>query len=548
MKADKIIRSRIYPADGTGTFAEAMAIRDGKILAVGSWEDLLPWADNETEIEEKPGLIIPGITEGHAHVTCASEMVFGLALGAADSPEEYLERIRSFRVTHPDADYIVGSGYDNGVFDQPGPTAALMDTAVSDIPVVMIASDHHSRWLNTAALERTGITDRTPDPLNGEIVRDALGHATGWLKETAQLFTSQVLPPMSPEDYAKAVLFYQQLALSNGVTTAFEPMYDCMRDYDLRAEAYRLLDQRNELSMSFSLGWSLEADENLAVSRENLRKARERLSACRKVCPNTAKFFADGVVECHTAFLREDYADTPGNRGEPTFSPEAFRAEVSTALEDGFDVHIHVIGDAALDMALDALEEGQNRARNIRGEAGFRNAVTHLQLAWPDQITRMKKLGLVAVTNPYWHYSSPVYYEALELPYLGARRAKAQYPMKSLVQSRIPVSQASDYPVTNPPRTMDSLHLMVNRRDPKHPEDEALGPQECLSVREALDILTRNGAYQLRLEQRKGTLEPGKDADFCVLSADPFFVPKEDLHRIEVLETWTDGILRYHRA
>ena len=90
MKGDKIIRGRIYPADGTGSFAEAMAIRDGKILSVGSWEDLLPWADNETEIEEKPGLIIPGITEGHAHVTCASEMVFGLALGAADSPEEYL--------------------------------------------------------------------------------------------------------------------------------------------------------------------------------------------------------------------------------------------------------------------------------------------------------------------------------------------------------------------------------------------------------------------------------------------------------------------------
>ncbi|MBQ7436898.1 MAG: amidohydrolase [Oscillospiraceae bacterium] len=549
MKADRIIRGRIYPADGTGSFAEAMAIGDGKILAVGSLEDLLPWAGSETAMEEKPGLIIPGITEGHAHVTCASEMVFGLALGAADSPEEYLEKIRTFRDAHPDADYIVGSGYDNGVFDRAGPTAALMDKAVSDVPVVMIASDHHSRWLNTAALQKTGITDRTPDPLNGEIVRDALGRATGWLKETAQLFTRQVLPPMSPEDYAKAVLFYQQIALSNGVTSAFEPMYDCMRDYDLRAEAYRLLDLRDELRVTFSLGWSLEADDNLAVSREKLRKTRERLSGCRKVCLNTAKFFADGVVECHTAFLREDYADTPGNRGELTFSPEAFRAEVSTALEDGFDVHIHVIGDAALDMALDALEEGQNRVRSVRGETGgFRNAVTHLQLAWPDQIARIKKLGVIAVTNPYWHYSSPVYYEALELPYLGARRAKAQYPMKSLVESRIPVSQASDYPVTNPPRTMDALHLMVNRRDPKHPEDDVLGPQECLSVREALDVLTRNGAYQLRLEQQKGSLEPGKDADFCVLSADPFTVPKEDLHLIEVLETWTDGILRYHRA
>ena len=548
MNAETIIRGRIYTADGNGSFAEAMAIRNGKILAVGYMDDMLPFMDSETRTEEKTGFIIPGITEGHAHVTCASEMVFGLALGSAESPEEYLEKIRAFRSSHPDTGYIVGSGYDNGVFGREGPDASLLDLAVSDIPVVMIASDHHSRWLNTIALRETGITDNTPDPMNGEIVRDAFGHATGWLKETAQLFTKRVLPPITAEDYAKAVLFYQQIALSNGVTLAFEPMFDCLRDYDLRAEAYRLLDQREELSVSFSLGWSLEADEDLPRSWAKLRSTRTRLSGCKKVRLNTAKFFADGVVECHTAFLREDYTDTPGKRGELTYSPNVFRMQIRTALADGFDVHIHVIGDAALDMALDALEDGQKSIRAIRGETGFRNAVTHLQLVRPDQISRMKELGVIAVTNPYWHYSNPVYYEALELPYLGAQRAEAQYPMKSLMVQGIPVTQASDYPVTNPPRTMDALHLMVNRRDPKHPEDGVLGPHECLSVREALDILTRNGAYQLRLEQRKGSLEPGKDADFCVLSADPFTVPKEDLHRIEVLETWTDGILRYHRA
>ncbi len=548
MMADTILRGKIYTADKNGSMAEAMAIRDGKILAIGTLEEVLPLADSHTVIEECSGLIIPGITEGHAHVTCASEMVFGLALGTAEDPEEYLEKIRAFRAEHPDAGYMVGSGYDNGVFDRKGPTAALLDRAVSDIPVVMIASDHHSRWLNTPALQMTGITDGTPDPLNGEIVRDARGHATGWLKEAAQLFTRAVLPPMTPEDYAKAALYYQQIALSHGVTMAFEPMFDCLRDYDLRAEAYRLLDHRGELAVTFSLGWSLEADEDLPSSWKRLRAARERLCDCEKVRLNTAKFFADGVVECHTAYLREDYADTPGNRGEATFAPEIFRNQVRTALEDGFDVHIHVIGDAALDMALEALEDGQARTRTIWGKKAFRNALTHLQIVAPDQIVRMKALGTAAVTNPYWHYSSPVYYEVLELPYLGEKRAKAQYPMASLVQAGIPVSQASDFPVTNPPRTMDALHLLVNRRDPNHPELPALGPEECVSVREALDILTRNGAYQLRMEERKGSLEPGKDADFCVLSDDPFALPREDLHRIQVLETWTDGILRYKKS
>ncbi len=547
MKAEKLILGKIYLADGRGTIAEAMAIREGKIMAAGNREELLPLTDEHTITERKPGLIIPGITEGHAHVTDASEMIFGLALGTAEEPEEYLEKIRTFRKAHPEKDYIIGSGYDNGVFGQGGPTAELLDRAVSDIPVVMIASDHHSRWLNTAALRQTGITAETPDPLNGEIVRDSLGHATGWLKETAQLFTKHVLPPLTAEDYALAILYYQRLALENGVTMVFEPMYDCFRDYDVRAEGYRLLEKRGELLLNVSLGWSLEADEDLVKSREKLLQSRARLSDCSRVTLNTAKFFVDGVVECHTAFLREDYQDTPGSCGEATFAPDVFRAEVKKALLDGLDIHIHVIGDAALDMALDALEAGQNESAEGRGNDGFRNAVTHLQIVGEDQPARMKALGVTAVTNPYWHYCSPVYYEALELPYLGAKRADRQYPMASLVKQGIRVSQASDYPVTNPPRTMDALHLMVNRREPAHPEFRALGPEECLSVREALDVLTRNGAGQLRQEKRKGSLEAGKDADFCVLSGDPLTMPKEELYRLEVMETWTDGILRYRR-
>ena len=131
MKAETIIRGRIYTADGNGSFAEAMAIRNGKILAVGYMDDMLPFMDSDTRTEEKTGFIIPGITEGHAHVTCASEMVFGLALGSAESPEEYLEKIRAFRSSHPDAGYIVGSGYDNGVFGREGPDAALLYEAGS---------------------------------------------------------------------------------------------------------------------------------------------------------------------------------------------------------------------------------------------------------------------------------------------------------------------------------------------------------------------------------------------------------------------------------
>lgn len=543
MTAERIFYGAIYTAAPLGTTAEAMAVADGRLLAVGSKEDVAPYLAENTQITYFDGLMIPGITEGHAHVTCAYEMVFGVALGHEEEPEGYLDKIRAFHNSHPNAVCILGSGYDNSVFGPNGPTAKLLDSVSRDIPIVVIASDHHSRWVNTRVMELAGITDETANPLNGEIVRDAEGHATGWLKETAMEFSKPVIPTPTAEEYAQAIAYYQEIALENGVTNVFEPMFDSLRDYDVRADGYRMLDEAGNLYLNARLGYSLEADDDLSKAFDRMKIIRERLRSCPHVQLTTAKFFIDGVVECHTAYLREDYSDAPGDRGEATFPQEELNRWIMRAMQEGFDLHAHVIGDAAADMALTAYEQAQNTL----GSRDYRNALTHLQILHPDQIERMQRSGILAVTNPYWHYSNPSYYDELEKPFLGDARAKREYPMQSLIAHGIQPSQASDFPVTVPPRTMDAMHLCVNRQEPGHTEFAELGNHECLTLPQALNALTRNGAYQLRLEDRKGSLEAGKDADFVLLEPNPFTLADSELYTTQVMQTWIGGICRYQR-
>ncbi|MGN0346037.1 MAG: amidohydrolase [Lachnospiraceae bacterium] len=575
MAAEQIYIGKIYTANEHQEVAEAMLVVEGKIAGVGTPASLSEKCTEDAEKIYVDGIIIPGITEGHAHITCSTEMIFGVALGHANSPEEYLEKIRDYYETNQNATQIVGSGYDNGVFGPEGPTAKLLDCISRDIPIVMIASDHHSRWLNSKALEMAGIEDNTTNPENGEIVRDKAGKATGWLKETAMAFTNSVIKPMTAQDYAKAILYYQQIALTNGVTIAFEPMFDSLKDYETRANGYELLAENEELLVTFRLGYSIEADDDPEDAFTKMNRIRSRLASYEKVQLTTAKFFVDGVVECHTAYLREPYADTPGDCGKPTYTREQYCKLARRAAELGYDLHSHVIGDAAADMALEAyaaangdkksaaqcakdflsaaqctgdalsaaFHKGDKKSAAV-SEAAHRDTrycLTHLQILQQEQMEQMGQMEILAVTNPYWHYREPVYYEELEKPFLGEERAAREYPMKSLLRHGVKMSQASDFPVTIPPNTMESLHLMVNRQKPGEPNSSVLGEEECLSVKDALDVLTIRGAYQNRLEKRKGSLEEGKDADFVVLDRDVLSMNPKNIYQTRVVTTYIAG-------
>lgn len=538
MQADLVIYGKIYTADKDGTIAEAMAVKDGKILYVGDEKGAEPYVTESTEvIRRKEGLVIPGITEGHAHITSTTELVFGARLSNLLTVEEYVEEIKRYIAENPEEAVISGCGFENGVFDEIGPTAEILDEIDCDKPMVFISEDHHSFWVNSKALEIAGIDENTPEVENGVIVRyPGTNKPTGWFKELAGGLVSKVMPVMTTEHIEKAILYYQDIALSNGITIAFEPMLDRKKEYDVRFSAYENLNRQGKLQITFRVAYTLEPDDDENKIFEAARELKDRFQGEDKIQVNTIKIFADGVVEGHTAYLREDYADAPGDKGEPMCSQEVMNRWVKRALDNGFDVHAHAIGDAAIDEVLNAYKYGQTEA-----DRDYRNAITHLQIVVPEHVERMKAMKVVAVVNPYWHFRNGTYYDNLERPFLGDERAGREYYLNSIVKEGIATSAASDFPVTVPPDTMACLHTMVNRKKAGCSDMKALGCDETVDVKTALNILTCGGAYQNRLEKTKGTLETGKDADFVFIDKDVLTLPKEELYTAGVTDTYIGG-------
>ncbi|MSS19307.1 amidohydrolase [Pseudoramibacter porci] len=541
-----IVYGKIWTGDDRCPLAEAMVISEGRVLALGTAKQIEAYKNHQTnEIHCGSGLIMPGITEGHAHVNQMVELLFGPFVDGKTVPA-YQAQISDWIKKHPDAQYIYGCGFENGVFDADGPRASQLDEIEKDRPIVMASSDHHAYWVNTKAMEISGIDESTPNPLNGEIVKDADGKPTGWLKETASALAKPAMPEMNKAAYKKAIIAYQDMALSYGVTSVYEPMMAVEAKVDDIVQAYQELTEEGRLYLDFHVSQAIrETGDPDAVIQRSLQ-LREQFRDNPHVSFDTIKMFMDGVVEGHTAYLRDDYSDAPGDCGACVYpDQDVLNGIVKKVLAEHFHLHVHAIGDAALDAILTAVEKAEGTLPKPKG--GFHVAVTHLQVVAPDQIEKMKRLGIVAVVNPYWHWKDPVYYDALEVPYLGEERAAAEYPVASFVKSGVTTSQGSDFPVTVPPDTMLCLHMMVNRLHPDFTDAGVLGPKECISVDDALKILTVGGAIQNDVDEMRGALSPGKRADFIALDQDVTTLEKRKLFQTKVKSVWIAGKQVYKR-
>lgn len=344
------------------------------------------------------------------------------------------------------------------------------------------------------------------------------------------------------DTYEEAILYYQNIGLSYGITNTFEPMLSHTKDEQIRFDAYGALEEKGKLKISFRVAPTLNPGDDADEFFEMIGKLHKRFEGHDKMQVNTVKFFMDGVVDGHTAVLREPYQLEPLDCGPIMFEQEELNSQVTRALKEGYRVHMHAIGDAAIDEALNAYEIAQNAVPNRE----HRNAITHLQVCAPDHPKRMADLNVVAVVNPYWHYETPLY-EPLELPFLGKERAEHMYYVGEFLRAGVHMSQASDFPVTVPPDTMFSLHMMVNRMDPETSK-EPYFPEQCISIEDAIDILTMGGAYENDLEKQKGSITVGKDADFVCLDQDILTIPKETIYQTHVKETWIQGECVYTRS
>ena len=542
MSADKIIYGNIYTVDREQPRAAAAAIADGKFVYVGDEAGAGAYIGSSTEIlRYDDGIILPGLGEGHGHLTPGgTEALFTVQLNPFGTLEEHLAAVREFAAMHPELDVIQGAGFiptpDMG---PEGPSAELLE-GLTDKPVVLADMGHHSYWVNHAAMDRLGIDKNTPDISDGIIVRDEEGNPTGYFREGAMDLLKQ-LTVFTVEQYMQAVLYYQEEYLAQGETLVLDPIIN-WDSTDNAAEACHQLDVEGRLKMHVYAAYQVfqAKGHDTMAEIEHAAELRARTKGPMFEVSNI-KIQLDGGFPGNpsTAYMKEPYTDPWSqehqHRGQLRLDMETLTAVFRRSHELGFTVHVHAIGDGALAMTLDTIE----KALAETGPHDYRDAVTHLQVVDKADIPRMAKLGVVAVTDPHWFDKSPEF-DPLIVANIGEERAANQLPMKSFFDAGVVVTSASDYPVINPAYPLVGMQKGVIRQLPGRLET-LHNPGERVTIEQMIEATTINEAYQMRCDDRLGSITVGKEADLVVLGTDITTCDPEHIQDAPVLGTMVGG-------
>lgn len=536
MSGDLLVRNgRLFtPA---GVVDTPLLVQDGVIAAIG--DDAVDRAKPRTpELDARGGLVTPGFQDAHIHPYHAGIDLLRLALNDETAATAYLDRIAAYCAANPDLEWIRGGGWAMEAFPGGVPTAAALDAVTGGRPAFLSNRDGHGAWVNTAALERAGVTASTPDPVDGRIERDADGRPIGMLQEGAMDLVSDLLPPTTDEEIDAAFLVAQRQLLAWGITGWQDAMIGVVHGLpDLLASSLRLADRGEIVAHVVGALW-WERDRGLEqipelVERRALAAGRERFRA------TSVKIMQDGVPENFTAAMLTPYLDAHGHDSGETgksFVDPAVLREAAIALDaEGFQLHVHTIGDRAVREALDAIEA----ARAANGVRDARHHLAHIQVVHPDDVPRFARLGVIANAQPYWATHEPQM-DDLCIPFLGAERARWQYPFGSLARSGAVLAFGSDWSVTtaNP---LEIMHVAVNRALFGAPPAEPLWGEQALSLGDALTAATAGSAFVNHDEDRAGRLLPGLDGDLAILDRDITAAPATEIGAASVAATVVGG-------
>ena len=523
----------VYTVDKNRTWAQAVAIAGDQIVFVGSNEGVESYIGPETVITDLEGkMVLPGFVDAHAHPSHGMDFFSNINLYLLGTLAEYKRAIKGFVDTHLNAETFRGGGWSDTLFPNLGPSREILDALVPDRPIAIVSYDGHSLWVNSVTLEQAAITLDTPDPEGGRIERHPdTGQPSGTLRETATKLVESVIPEPSLEERKKALLAYQDMALSVGITLSHDAMLDAHSIAALNA-----LAEEDRLKMRFRGSITMEPDLALKPQIEGIIKEHSK-NTHPFFQTHAAKIFVDGVVEGGTAYLLEPYEHKPAFYGEPIWDPESLHDACVALDQEDLQIHFHVIGDAATRITLEALE----KAKRTRGRLGSRHLATHLQLVEPEDIPRFKELDVIGIPQPFW-FKIDDYYHELALPYLGKERADRQYPMQSFIDQGVMMASASDFPVTIPFDPLIAIQTGISRTTSNDLSAGVLWPEERSTLEEMIISYTYNGAYANFLENETGSIEVGKHADLIVLDQNLFNIPVNKIAETKVLSTFVDGI------
>jgi len=536
--ADLVLRGgAVYTVDAARSWAEAVAVRGDRIVYVGPEDGVSAHIGPRTRVVDLEGkMVLPGFQDAHIHPPVSGVGYLTCGLYDLETQEEYVQAVADCAKRRPDAPWIRGEGWSLAAFAPTGiPDKKLLDAILPDRPVYLDSRDGHTAWVNSKALEIAGITKETPDPPDGRIDRDPqTGEPVGSLQESAMNLVGDHLPAITEAEIEEGLRYALKLLNAYGITSFQDAsVYLEGNSASHSLDAYRSLDERGELTARavLSLLWDQEkGEEQLSALLEARRTAtRGRVRA------TTVKVFQDGVLEAKTAAVLEPYVGTDGDTGMALIDPEVLKHYVTLLDAEGFQVHFHAIGDAAIRHCLDAVEA----ARDTNGVRDSRHHISHIQLFHPDDIPRFRQLGVVANFQPLWAYSDP-YITELALPFLYPGAARWNYPIGSLVRSGAVVAFGSDWSVSSA-NPLEEMEVAVTRMNADGSNTEPFVPEERIDLRDAIAAFTINAAYVNFQEDSTGSLEPGKLADLIVIDRNLFEIDPTELSEAKVLLTLLDG-------
>jgi len=539
-------RLKAGDADATAGRVRAVAVRAGKIVAVGADTAMLALKDAHTKtIDLKGAFVMPGFNDAHTHMAPAGRQRMSVDLDNVASLAAMLEKVHAYAVNLGQGEWILGGGWDHTKW--PGaklPTRQDLDAVSAGHPAFLQRTDGHIAIVNTAALKAAGITDSTPNPKGGQIDRDAEGHATGIVREGPTLaMVKNVIPAPSLATRRMAIESSMQDALSHGVTSIQD-----FSDWD-----DFLAMEEMEHAGTLHLRIAEWIDFNLPVSVLDERRASH--PADDPLLHLTfLKAFMDGSLGSRTAAMNAPYADDPNNYGIARYDQAKLNQMASARAADGFQLGFHAIGDAANDMALNAFSAAEQvgRPANIRAAAknadaevvkagvsdiwpqNFRFRIEHAQVVSPGAFERFRELGVIASMQPSHLLTDMAWAEAR----LGPERVKRAYAWKSFLDHGVTLAFGTDYPVESI-SPFRGLYAAITRQNVEG--TQTFQPQEKLTIDQAIYAYTQASAFAEFREKIKGRLEPGYLADMVVLDRDiTKSSPQEVLHT-QVLRTVVGG-------
>ena len=531
--ADLVLKNgAIYTVDGSRTWAQAVAIRDGHIVFVGSDKQLQGHIGASTRVVDLKGrMVLPAFQDAHIHPISAGLQANSCNLEGLKTAEEYTAAIRKYATSHPQEPWITGGGWLMSTFGPGGmPHRELIDAVVPDRPVYLSSSDGHSSWANTKALELAHITKDTPDPADGRIDRDPrTGEAIGSLQEGAGSLIEKLIPAPTAARRQDGLRYAVKFLNGLGITAIQDAM---VFEDDLKA--YHALNEKGELNLRVVAAIWWEHREGLEQI-ERIERLRKQYTENR-IDVGTVKIMQDGVMENYTAVMLKPYLNKPGNvLGIPMVDPQKLKDIVTRLDADGFQVHFHAIGDGAVRQSLDAIEQ----ARRVNGDLGHRDHIAHLELIDPADVPRFRELGVVANFQPLWAFADE-YITNLTIPFMGPERSSRLYPIGTMYRSGAVVAFGSDWYVSSA-NPLEEIQVAVTRMGPDGETHTPFLPGERINLPEALAAFTINAAYVNRLEKQTGSIEVGKLADLVVLDHNLFAIKPTQIGKSRVLVTLFEG-------